>query len=188
MRLSKNNSVVLALVTTALLLSSCSAPAAEPKPQTTTAVSSDGTSDESETTTDASFANNVLTLPAYTITITDTKKIAVGQPGNEYGEKPVIAFWYEVTNNSADTIDPSIAWIGTFTAIQDNDPNAVNELGIGMLPDEQFLDSQLQDIKKGGTVANAVAYELDDETTPVELVASNDLGVTEIGRATFTLQ
>ncbi|MEV8265742.1 MULTISPECIES: DUF5067 domain-containing protein [unclassified Microbacterium] len=188
MRLSKKNSAVLALGVAALLLSGCSAPAAsEPKPETTTAVSSDAT-EEAETTSGASFSDNVLTLPEYTIKITDTKMIAVGQPGNEYGEKPVIAFWYEVTNTSDQPTDPSTAWIGTFTAIQDNDPNAVNELNVGMLPDQQFLDSQIQDIKKGGTVANAVAYELDDETTPVELVASNDFGMTEIGSATFTLQ
>lgn len=188
MRLSKKNSAVLAIAVAALLLSGCSAPeASEPKPETTTAVSSDAT-EEAGTAGEASFADNVLSLPEYTIRITDSKMIAVGQPGNEYGEKPVIAFWYEVTNNSDETTDPTTAWIGTFTAIQDNDPNAVNELNVGMLPDAQFGDSQLQDIKKGGTVANAVAYELDDETTPVELLASNDLGMTEIGRATFTLQ
>jgi len=187
MRLSKKNSAVLALGVVVLLLSGCSAPAAEPKPETTTAVSED-TATVEEASSDASFVDNVLTLPEYTVTITDSKKIAVGQPGNEYGEKPVIAFWYEVTNTSDDAIDPTTAWIGTFTAIQDNDPNAVNELNVASLPDAQFLDSQLQDIKNGGTVANAVAYELDDETTPVELVASNDLGMTEIGRATFTLQ
>lgn len=187
MRLSKKNSAVLALGVVALLLSGCSAPATEPKPETTIAVSED-TATVEEASSDASFTDNVLTLPEYTVTITDAKKIAVGQPGNEYGEKPVIAFWYEVTNTSDDAIDPTTAWIGTFTAIQDNDPNAVNELNVASLPDAQFLDSQLQDIKNGGTVANAVAYELDDETTPVELVASNDLGMTEIGRATFTLQ
>lgn len=187
MRLSKKNSAVLALGVAALLFSGCSAPAAEPEPETTTAVTEDTTAVE-ETSSEASFTDNVLTLPEYTVNITDTKMIAVGQPGNEYGEKPVIAFWYEVTNNSDDAIDPTTAWIGTFTAIQDNDPNSVNELSVGMLPDQQFLDTQVQDIKKGGTVANAVAYELDDETTPVVLVASNDLGMTEIGRATFTLQ
>lgn len=171
----------------ALILSGCSAPApeaSEPAPETTTAV----TPDESETPAEASFADNVLTLPEYTIKITDAKMIAVVQPGNEYSQKPVIAFWYEVTNLSDEPIDPTTAWISSFTALQDNDPNAVNELNVGTLPDEQFLDSQLQEIKKDGTVANAASYELDDETTPVELVASNDLGATEIGRATFTLQ
>lgn len=178
----------LAVITGAiamLALSGCSAPeASTPEPQTTTAVKAD---DETEAAAPESFVDNVLTLPEYTIKITEVKKIGVGEPGNEYGEKPVIAFWYEVTNTSDELIDPSTSWIGTFTAYQDNDPNTVNELNVGMLPDPQFLDTQMQDIKQGGTVANAVAYELDDETTPVELAASNDLGMSEIGRATFTL-
>ena len=58
-----------------------------------------------------------------------------------------------------------------FTAVQDNDPNMVNELNVGMLPDEQYLDSQMAQIKKDGTVSNAIAYELTDETTPVVLKA-----------------
>lgn len=168
-----------------LALSGCSAPeASTPAPQSTTEVKSDAGTEEAAT---ESFVDNVLTLPEYTIKITDVKKIGVGEPGNEYGEKPVIAFWYEVTNTSEDLIDPTTSWIGTFTAFQDNDPDTVNELNVGMLPDQQFVDTQIQDIKQGGTVANAVAYELDDETTPVELAASNDLGMSEIGRATFTL-
>lgn len=102
-----------------------------------------------------------------TIEITDYKIIPVGSPGNEYGDKPVIAFWYNVTNNGAEDLDPSTARIMNFTAYQDNNENSVNELEVGMLPDEQFLDSQLEKIKIGGTVANAVSYELDDEITPV---------------------
>ena len=133
------------------------------------------------------FADNVLTLSDVTVTITDVKKIAVGEPGNEYGEKPVIAFWYEVTNASGGDIDPTTAWITAFRAYQDNDPNAMNELNIASLPDAQFLDSQREKIKTGRTGANAVAYDLDEETTPGDLVASENLGMTELGRATFEL-
>ena len=79
-------------------------------------------------------------------------------------------------------------WIYVFSAYQDNDPNAVNELKIAPLPDDRFLDSQMETIKKGGTVADATAYELDDETTPVDLVASEDLGFTETGRMTYNLK
>ena len=65
---------------------------------------------------------------------------------------------------------------------------AENELNVGMLPDDRFLDSQMENIKKGGTVQSAIAYELDDTTTPVELVASDDLGFSEIGRVTYQLK
>lgn len=124
-----------------------------------------------------SFADNVLTMDDYTITITDYKVIQPGETGNEYGEVPVIAFWYDTTNVAdADGLDPTSAWVMSFQVVQDNDPNAVNTLNMGMLPDEQFMDSQLQQIKVGGTVSNAVAYELDDTTTPVTVTAQDILG------------
>jgi hypothetical protein len=49
------------------------------------------------------------------------------------------------------------------------------------LPDDRFLDSQTENIKKAGTVENAMAYELDDLHTPVDLVATEGLD-TVIGR------
>lgn len=136
-------------------------------------------SSESDTaeTTGTTFSDGVYTSDEYTITITDYKVIQPGETGNEYGDKPVIAFWYDTTNTASDdALDPSTAWMLVFEAVQDNDPNAVNTLNVGMLPDDQFLDSQLQDIKVGGTVSNAVAYELDDLTTPVTLTAQDMFG------------
>lgn len=58
-----------------------------------------------------------------------------------------------------------------------------------MLPDDRFLDSQMENIKKGGTVENAVSYELDDLKTPVDLVANDSLGLDDdIGKATYNLR
>ena len=141
---------------------------------------------DSHTSDSPSFADNVLTMDDYTITITDYKMIRPGEEGNKYGDKPVIAFWYDTTNISHDKLNPSTAWILVFEAIQDNDPNLVNTLSMGLLPDDRFLESQTQDIKVGGTVSNAVAYKLDDDTTPVTLVAENVLGG-EYGRQEFSL-
>ncbi|MEJ4093699.1 hypothetical protein [Corynebacterium accolens] len=42
-------------------------------------------------------------------------------------------------------------------------------------------------MKQGGTASGAVAYELDDEATPVELVATDNFGQSEIGRQKFEL-
>jgi hypothetical protein len=148
------------------------------------------TSTEAPTTTTtakSSFVDGVLTTPEVIIKITDVKTIPAGATGNEYSENPVIAFWYEITNLTDDDVSPT-NWIFVFSAYQDNNPNAWNELDMGFLPDDTFRDSQMETIKKGGTVANAVAYELDDETTPVDLVASEDLGQTEIGRMTYNLE
>jgi hypothetical protein len=132
------------------------------------------------------FENGVLTTPDLKIQITRYKVIEAGQKGNEYGDKPVIAFWYTTTNLSGDDVAPT-DFILYFNAIQDNNPNAVNELEVGSLPDDRFLDSQMETIKKGGTVENAVAYELDDLVTPVELVATEGLDEV-IGKATYTLK
>lgn len=142
---------------------------------------------ESDAINGTSFANGVLTTDEYIITITDYKVIQPGDTGNEYGDVPVIAFWYDTTNTGSDSdISASVAWIMEFEAIQDNDPNVVNTLNMAPLPDNQFLDSQIEPIKEGGTVSNAVAYELDDVTTPVTLVASNMMDG-EYGRQEFSL-
>ena len=85
-------------------------------------------------------------------------------------------------------LDPSTSWLFNFEAYQDNNPNADNNLGVGSLPDDKFLDTQMENIKKGGTVANAVSYELDDLKTPVVLVAGGLLGSDEIGRMTFPVK
>lgn len=136
---------------------------------------------------EASFVDGVLTTPKLKITITSHKVIPVGQKGNEYGEKPVIAFWYKTTNLTDEEVTP-LNWTFLFTAYQDNDPNAMNELQVGSLPDDRFGESQMENIKKGGTVENAMAYELDDEKTPVILEASDDLGMSKIGKMTYKLK
>lgn len=133
-----------------------------------------------ESAADAYFDGTILKGNTYSVKITDHKVIPVGEPGNEYGENPVIAFWFDTLvspdyDNSV-PIDPNTAWIMNFTAVQDNDPNMVNELNIGMLPDEQYLDSQMAQIKPGGTVSSAMAYELTDAETPVTLTAGSMLG------------
>lgn len=151
------------------------------------ATSAESTSESEVQENGPSFADGVLTMDNYTITITDCKVIQPGETGNEYGEKPVIAFWYDTTNVSdEDGLNPMTAWIMAFEAVQDNDPNAVNTLNVAALPDQQFLDSQTQDIKVGGTVSNAVAYELDDTTTPVTLTAKDIMG-TEYGSQEFAV-
>lgn len=134
------------------------------------------------------FKNNKLVTKDYDITITQTKVIQVGETGNEYGEKPVIAFWYTVHNKKSKDLDPGIAWISIFKAIQDNSKDSVNELNVGSLPDDRFLDSQNEKIKIGGTVEMAVSYELDDDTTPVKLTASNIVTDKDIGSMTFKLK
>jgi hypothetical protein len=141
----------------------------------------------SEERATASFKDGVLITSKMKIEITSHRVIPVGQPGNEYGEKPVIAFVYNTTNLTNESLDPTLAWIGTFEAFQDTNPNAVNKLNVGSTPGDQYLDSQSEAIKEGGTVENAVAYELDDETTPVKLTAKETIISDELGSEMYNL-
>lgn len=141
----------------------------------------------SEAATDGpSFENGVLTTSELKIQITSHKVIKVGEEGNEHGEKPVIGFWYTTTNLTDDDVSP-MNFLYVFSAYQDNNPNAENEIEVGSLPDDRFLDTQTENIKKGGTVENAVAYELDDLVTPVDLVAVEGLDEV-IGKTTYQLK
>lgn len=142
------------------------------------------------TAAEAYFDGTMLKGNSYSIKITSHKVIQPGQEGNEHGEQPVLAFWYDtmVSPNYDDSrsINPMTSWIGNFKAVQDNDPNKVNKLKVASLPDSQYRDSQSAEIKPGGTVPNAVAYELIDTTTPVELIAETMLG-NELGKTTISI-
>lgn len=147
-----------------------------------------GSEDSAENAEEYYFKDNEIVVKDYTVKITDWKVIPVGEKGNEYGKSPVIAFWYDTTNTSDKEINPTSAWIYIMEAVQDNDPNTVNELNVASLPDDQFRDTQLQKIKQGGTVSNAVAYELTDEETPVELTAKSSMIGDSIGSMTFDIK
>lgn len=186
--------LLLASAVGAFVLAGCGGAATETGSGTTasSSTSSESSSSNASESTDAStstssFKDGVLTTPKMKIEITDHKIIPVGKKGNEYGSKPVIAFWYKTTNLGDEKVSPTDI-IMVMSAFQDTNPNAENQLNVGALPDDKFLDTQLENIKKGGTVENAIAYELDDLTTPVVLVASEDLGATEIGRVTYELK
>ncbi|MBD7958356.1 DUF5067 domain-containing protein [Microbacterium sp. Sa4CUA7] len=175
-------------IAAALVLTGCS-PAAttvEPEPSSVTEVEVAAPAEDAAAA-EESFVDGVLTTEEVKIAITDYRVIPVGEAGNEYGDKPVLAIWYDTTNlgTSDRDITPS-EFIFSFEAYQDTDPNRENTLDVGMLPDPSFRDSQMENIKPGGTVPNAIAYELDDTTTPVDLVAVRLFG-DDIGRMTFNL-
>ncbi|GAB2512437.1 hypothetical protein CATRI_08360 [Corynebacterium atrinae] len=173
-------------IVTALSLTGCGTTIApETAPSTSTAVEVDVP--ETETSNANSFVDGVLTTPDFTIKITDYRVIPAGMEGNEYGDAPVLAIWYDTTNlgTSDDEITP-MRFIYHFDSFQDNNPNIENKLKVGMLPDSTFGQTQTASIKAGGTLANAIAYVLTDTTTPVDLVASEFIG-DEIGRMTFNL-
>ena len=137
-------------------------------------------SNDTSSSKDVLFQNNVFENDKVKVEIT---KYEVIKPGDttydqyndaENSEGTVIAFWYNATNKSEEDIDCIGAWMeANFKAVQDNDPNKVNELEISGMPDERFLETQSEIIKQGGTVECCMGYILDDETTPVTLIAEN---------------
>lgn len=100
--------------------------------------------------------------------ITSIKIIPSGEEGNEFSDTPVIAFWYDITNNSSDE-HSAVDWLSVVSAYQDNDPNTIKKLTMGTIPDNNLMSTQGNKIKQGGTTKGAFAYELDDTKTNVDL-------------------
>jgi hypothetical protein len=164
-------------------------PRAKAPSQTFSPSPGDG-ADGSQNQAAPTFENGVLTTPDMKIEITHYEVINAGAKGNKFGDKPVIVYWYKTTNISGKRLDAETAWDFTFSAFQDNNPNRENELDSAILFDgryNRFSDGALDNIKKGGTVANVAGYELDDLVTPVDLVASELFGK-DIGKATYKLK
>jgi len=130
------------------------------------------------------FKNNTARLDDLKIKITNTKVIKVGEPGNEYGYKPVLAIWHEITNLGDDQTNAVKAWAKVFTAKQDTD----SELNVGYNPEYDYLDTEMAEISKGEKVKNAIAYELNDLETPVTLIARNGLNGEVIGEQIFDIK
>jgi len=82
------------------------------------------------------FDGEVAEIDDVKIEIKEIKVIPAGEEGNEHEDSPVFAIWYDATNKTDKEIDPGMAWLAIFTAIQDNDPDMVNELEVGSLPDK----------------------------------------------------
>jgi hypothetical protein len=194
---------VLLFGASALLLAACSDESADTEETAveepeTEEVSTDTSGEEVEETTDEveeteetenSFDGQTITTQDVTIEITDHKVLQPGE-GNNHGDVPILGFWYDTTVHEGVTeteYDPMV-WIMITKAIQDNDPDVVNELNVGTLPDEAHLDSQMQTIKPGGTVSSSVSYELDDLETPVELIVENIVTGEVYGSHTYEIE
>lgn len=117
------------------------------------------------------FTNNVYVGKKVKIVITDVDVILPGNKFNTFSEKALLRFKYEMTNLSEDTEVTAGNWLYYFKAIQDNNPNTINELSSGIQEDTQYHDTQRAKIKPNGTVVGIWVYELDDLVTPVQLVA-----------------
>ena len=150
--------VVIAIIVNVVFLAAVDEAVDDTTGSSNTARSSDSTTGSSaeDGEAESSFVDGVLTTPEVKIVITDHKVVQAGQGDNEYGDKPVIAFWYEVTNLTNQDVD-ALEWMWLMRAYQDNDPNVENELDLDVFfpADESSLADPTENIKKGGTVKYA---------------------------------
>lgn len=137
---------------------------------------------------DLYFDGKVAQTEKVKVEIQDTKVILAGEAGNEQGEKPVFAIWYEVTNLSDEETDSTSGWSDVFEVIQDNPDNLVNTLNTGQLPDDAHAASVLNKIKKGEKIESSISFELDEAEIPVTLIAVNGLLGDEIGRHDYPIK
>ena len=182
--------LLLSILVTSVLISGCSTMKEEKKENPVTNETEKDKVNSTSRTGEYTFKDGKVTMEDIDLKITKYKVIPVGEEGNEYGDAPVIAFWYETTNKTEKDISPMIAWFASFPEgpIQDNDKNKVNKLQVALHPDKALVNDQMSKIKKGGTVSGAIAYKLTDITTPVKLTAYKGIGGIELGNQEFAVK
>ncbi|MCU09262.1 DUF5067 domain-containing protein [Listeria monocytogenes] len=135
--------------------------------------------------------NGVIENEQIKIKITSHKIIPIGAKGNESGDKPIIAFWFEVTNKSGGFTSPISSWVEHIAVYQDTRSDLLYTLKSTTLDDAQFLDSASrlsEDIKKGATVKCAIAYGLDDDEIPVDLAYRDFLSEVVYGKINYQIK
>ena len=183
--------LLLSILATSVLISGCSTMKEEKKENAVTNETEKDKVNSTSRTGEYTFKDGKVSMEDIDLKITKYKVIPVGEEGNEYGDAPVIAFWYDTTNKSGkDNIDPMSAWFASFPEgpIQDNDKNKVNKLQVAIHPDKTLVNDQISKIKKGGTLSGAIAYKLTDLTTPVKLTAYKGIGGIELGSQEFAVK
>ena len=120
------------LLTTSIIISGCSTMKEEKKENLVSNETEKDKVNSTSRTSEYTFKDGKVSMEDIDLKITKYKVIPVGEEGNEYGDAPVIAFWYETTNKTEKDISPMTAWFASFPEgpIQDNDKNKVNKLQI----------------------------------------------------------
>ncbi|HAC3176168.1 TPA_asm: DUF5067 domain-containing protein [Listeria innocua] len=134
--------------------------------------------------------NGVIENERIKIQITSHKIIPIGEKGNESGDKPIIAFWFEVTNKSDEITSALNSWVGQIVVYQDTRSDLLNTLKSTTLGDAQFLDSASrlsEEIEIGATVKCAIAYGLDDDEIPVDLAYRDFLSKEVYGKIRYKI-
>lgn len=172
---------LLFLLMAALLLTACGSNDSKEE-------STDAEQEETKQSDDIYFDGKVAQTDEVKVEIKETKVIAPGEEGNEHGENTVFAIWYDVTNLTDEELTPIDGWVDNFEVIQDNSDDMIRKLEGDGMPDDAHLDTQMNVIKKGGTVEDSTMYKLDDEETPVTIIAKNGFLGDEIGKHDYEIK
>lgn len=164
-----------------LLLGACGEETTEKKEENkTNATSLENPKKETKENND--LKDNTAQLNDIDVKVLETEFIPKGTYDGQ--DKDQLGIIYEVKNKSDKEIDPISGWMAAFEATQDTE-NTVHKLDVGMLPQTEkykpFLDTQLDTIKKDGTLKNGIAYDLDDTATPIILNATKGVGGEKLG-------
>ena len=123
------------------------------------------------------FTGRTFTSDHLTITLTEQKVLEPGAKGNEDGELPVLAIWYEVTNTSTHQTDALTSWFTHFQVHQNlsADPNEpkLSALSMAMSPDPDLTTHETELIEEGATQKNVIAYQLLNPEAPVEIAVTD---------------
>ena len=174
------------VVTETVTVSSESAEASE----TTTSAASETTASSAgaETTAPSEISG---TTPLENASVkTDSLRVDVkgyqvypaGIGGAKNSLKPVVVFYYDVTNSGDKEIDALSAWTEVFDAYQNAGEDDRNILGQGVFVDESIpSENGTTPLKKGETKSYYRSYELTDDTTSVTLRSHDGLGGSKLG-------
>ena len=108
------NKLLLSLLTTSIIISGCSTMKEEKKENLVSNETEKDKVNATSRTSEYTFKDGKVSMEDIDLKITKYKVIPVGEEGNEYGDAPVIAFWYETTNKTEKDISPITAWFVAF--------------------------------------------------------------------------
>lgn len=127
---------------------------------------------------DAEFKDNFFSSKSVEFNILTNKIIKPGKPGNENGSKAIIQFWFEVKNNSEHKFTPTAEWLHIFKVTQGD-----NNLTVYPTTNKNIKNDVLY---KGEKAVYGLAFELEDDKTPVKLTAEFENKI--IGEELFELE
>lgn len=161
-----------------LLVAGCGggadSPAAENAPEGDSSVGAEAGTDAEPEFSPATPAGEMLSgmgfaADGFEVEFTSKRIVPAGEEGNIFTEKPALALTYTITNIDNDSLAPNdlLFYVSAFQADQ--------ELELAHIwGHESEPEGHVGPLAQGDSWDTVIAYELNDESTPVELVAIDE--------------